>query len=344
LESNSREEALTKSLREEAWQVKHCFTQYAIATMAFASAVLVGIARLQYDHPLVALCSIPLVGVILAVIRIGTHKYGTANRLYGYLLHLERTRKLSKADAKRAELIRDLGWEEAMRAWRVVQPTVFERVYESGTWKRNILQPPFRGLKRKWFEPVSLVMDGAKWFSGRYLENTSVVLHALSWVAVTPLLFLLVQFRNEKRSVSLWGLMKDPLRDGRGLYLVATLIIALAILIGFRYLKTSARLQVLEDGLLSINSCAMMWHAVVVAHRRALLALPPHTGVTVDDYEGYTEELSRCALCLAKDLVAEAKDANKRRCTTAFHDWIQRDDCQCRARRCEAPVRQHWLN
>jgi hypothetical protein len=59
----------------------------------------------------------------------GIHKYATSNRLLGYELHLQCTAHYLSPDESH-ELFENVGWEEAMRAWRVVQPTLWHTIYQ----------------------------------------------------------------------------------------------------------------------------------------------------------------------------------------------------------------------
>ncbi len=83
---------LVAMLRSEAAEVKDCFTRYSFAAMTFASASLAATiaAHGKFDWAeYVPLATLPL---LMAVCRIGIHKYTTANRHYGYELHLSRIR------------------------------------------------------------------------------------------------------------------------------------------------------------------------------------------------------------------------------------------------------------
>lgn len=66
-----------------------------------------------------------------------------------------------------------------------------------------------------------------------------------------------------------------------------------------------------ESEMLSINSCAIVWNAVVIAHYRALSSLLPSYDVIGDycelspvikSYEGYSENLQKEADLLVKSM------------------------------------------
>lgn len=282
------ETELIKLLREEASQVKGCFTQYSFQALAFSTVTLGLIVNYQRENPIIALAGILIIVLVLSVARIGTHKYATANRNYGYQLHLERTARLSASAADGwSGSMRRIGWEEAMRAWRVVQATTFENLYTIGHWKVNTLRKNHRKLRYKWFEPDSLLEKGAGSHSGSYLGNMLTVLHMVAWFGLVPLFFLCWQERAA-----------GALRLGASI----TVFVAMFAAVVFRIWKTTARRRILEKGLLSIHSCAVMWQAVAVAHYRALRAIGADRDGTVSSYRHYTEHLSRQALKLNRDI------------------------------------------
>jgi hypothetical protein len=120
---------LIKYLREEAYAVRDCFTRYSVQVMAVSGGLLVAIAKFQTEEPHIGLLSFFPVVLILLVLQMGIHKYATSNRLLGYELHLQRTAHYLSRDNCH-EIIESVGWEEAMRAWRVVQPTLWQTIYQ----------------------------------------------------------------------------------------------------------------------------------------------------------------------------------------------------------------------
>jgi hypothetical protein len=135
------ERELVKYLRDEAIKVKDCFSQYSFQSIAFSGAFFILIATFQRDYPFVGISSLGLLLMVLTVIRIGTHKYATANRQFGFQLYLESlTRLEGQTYNKRKNIIRNIGWEEAMRSWRIIQATTFRNLYHSGFWGLNFLR------------------------------------------------------------------------------------------------------------------------------------------------------------------------------------------------------------
>ena len=66
-----------------------------------------------------------------------------------------------------------------------------------------------------------------------------------------------------------------------------------------RIRRVRAKRQILEKELLSINSCAILWLAVVVAHFRALAAIDADSeDQTVPSYRNYTAKLAEQARSL----------------------------------------------
>ena len=64
---NDREQKLIELLRDEATDVKNCFTQYSFQALAIATAALGFMVRYQHDYPYIALLSVPIVILLLAV-------------------------------------------------------------------------------------------------------------------------------------------------------------------------------------------------------------------------------------------------------------------------------------
>ena len=137
----------------------------------------------------------------MTVARIGTYKYGTANRNYGYELHLFRSKYTIANSAKGWQsYMRNISWEEALRAWRVVQATVFEHLHYK-KWSPNYLRKTARkkDKKSRWFQPGALVEKGATYYAGSYLESMLLILHFLAILSITPILIIILK-QNELNS------------------------------------------------------------------------------------------------------------------------------------------------
>src|SRR5262245_1610901 len=102
---SAEENDLVAWQRQEARELKDCFTRYSFQAIAISAAALALIARFQSDEPATALPCILITALILSVARLGTYKYQSANRLYGYELHLTRATRLLPSQ----------GWTNSMR-------------------------------------------------------------------------------------------------------------------------------------------------------------------------------------------------------------------------------------
>jgi hypothetical protein len=294
-ELTETERELIKMLRDEAKHVKDCFTQYSFQALALAAVALSFVARYQPEHPFVAFMSVPIIVILLTVARIGTHKYATANRNYGYQLHLERIARLSaKNPIGRETIIRSMGWEEAMRAWRVVQATMFETIYSFNRFGLHFRRQNANCLNYKWFMPNTLLAPGSKWHPGSYLGNMTSVLYILAGISIIPLCVMSYQVYESARVT-----------------IAATLTLAIILCVLVKILNTQRIIR--EDEFLSIHSCAITWHAVAVAHYRALLALGGDDKGYVGEFKKYTWYLSLLAVDASKNLAD-------------IHEWISAAD------------------
>jgi hypothetical protein len=199
--------------------------------------------------------------------------------------------------ANRNAGLRDIGWEEAMGAWRVVQATIFENIYTANMFRLNFMLPSARQFKYKWFMPETLLVPDGKWHAGSYLGNMTGVLHVVVLLALIPPCFLVCR-------------LFETGNQQEALFMVLSILVLLCLIV-LRILSTYLRRKMLEDGLLSIHSCAITWHAVVTAHYRALLAMGGDKRGNV--FKSYTWWLS----ALAADLGKRLED---------IHDWIDADD------------------
>lgn len=306
LSEDERELILT--LRSEANAVKEAFTRYAFQSLALSAAGLGLIIKYQPEEPLVGLAAFPVIMIVLAVARMGVSKYATANRHNGYELHLHRTSKLPDS-ASWSSNMREIGWEEAMRAWRIVQAMTFAHVYETGTWKRNIMRPEFQAQRSSradlfWFDigtllsavPVPSGVPAPRWHSGMYLQTVLRILHGVAFVLLLPVVLVPIQLMTnswfgERSSTSTAEIVAAWIAFAIGLVGVIT-----------RERQVDCRRRVLESGLLSIHSCAIMWHAVVTAHHRAMAALKVHQGPAAG-LRGYSAELAKQGVDLNQDVL-----------------------------------------
>ncbi len=342
----SREEKeLIEQLRKEAGETKDCFTNFSFQAIILSGVVLSILAGYQKENPIVGLASTFVIIIILTVSRIGIYKYGAANRYYGYELHLYRTRHLrdSKGNGWRHEM-RAIGWEEAMRAWRVVQATCFDAVHEEevlppllnrGAWKKAFensvsllsalqsrifatkekdefwgeitLTPYASNMHYKWFQNETLISKRTIIHTGTYLRTMLGILNLVSALALIPLYIMSIQCMYRY-----WiGLSKWYL-----LFAVFSIMYSFFMtgIVYSRAIRSVSRREIMETGFLSIHSCAVMWQAVVVAHYRALERLAPNATDWQQDgissYSHYTEQLSYQAENLRANL-------------NAIHHWVR---------------------
>ncbi|NOS99518.1 MAG: hypothetical protein HOP29_02705 [Phycisphaerales bacterium] len=351
-------ETLLAQMREEASDVRSCFRTLATQAMGFAAGAVLGMLAGLEKVPDIAWAALIVMMVIIAVQRVGIHKFTTANRILGYELHLER---LDKVDYNR--LANVLGWEEALRAWRIVQATVFQQIYmtpqnwftelpivadywpplyrprtrpnykapatatkelsdivksvlaaiRAGDWQQGMSKglsvikkassSDWPRVIRNWIwtpviiefiltkkcprtkspdiaecwwlqsERVGMVSSDCKYHAGSYLERVFAILEILEFACIVPLALHCYMF---------W---EAPER--KPLVSLALLSIG-ALLWLFNRTSIARRREILEDEFLSIHSCAIMWKAVVLAHKCAW-------GKDVDQRRTYTERLARVA-------------------------------------------------
>ena len=184
------ERELIKGLRKEAYEVKDCFTRFSFQALALSAAGLGLIVRFQDHYPLLGFAAVPIIVLLMTVVGIGQHKYETANRLYGYELHVHRRARLK--DSRKGgwkSHMRRIGWEEAFYAWRVVQPMIYWHLYK----KLRLGLPTrktdhYENADPKWFEPARLTDEPRpSYYAGSYHFKIDFVLCAFSvfaWLAL----------------------------------------------------------------------------------------------------------------------------------------------------------------
>lgn len=282
-------------IREEAKQVKDCFTQYSFHALAGSVAAIGLIIAYQKDYPHASIACIPVIILLLCVARIGIHKYSTANRNHGFQLYLERIISINNNDnIEKNYVLRNIGWEEAMRAWRIVQATAYESIYNVRLLSFKFIKTEREKDQYPWYNPSRLIDKKAKWHPGTYLGNMLGILHVSIFLLMLPLYYYC--FTNFKINVNFYS------------FFCAGLVVVFSFYVAFRIFKTNFRLKILEEGLLSIHSCSIMWHAVAVAHYRTLKKLQGQKNL-----QNYSKILSELAVDLAEDIVD-------------IHSWIDDDD------------------
>jgi len=314
----NEERDLVFQLRREVRDVKDCFDRFAFQGSALA--VVVAGFILANEHRAVGLAAVPAIMILMLICRVGIFKYTTANRNLGYELHLDRLRKyaqLGDAQAKnRVAELEDMGWEEAIRAWRVVQPSIFAKVYtvpqikadrswiwptelDPGLYKlkgnaskldskaRDFLfewgKGPYRYGPYAWWNQKKLteLYDGegmtSHFHTGNFLKDMLFALNLMQWSLFALLCWSGIAW--------LWSLRLQPFFL---LYAGAVIMVLLAgaLVMGYRQLRMTRRRVILEEELGSIHSCAITWGAVAIVHFAAAEA-------TRFPYCDYTVRLAR---------------------------------------------------
>ena len=326
-------------LREEAYQVRDCFTRYSLQILAVTGAILVAITRFQELVPLVGFMALFPILLLFHVLIMGVHKYGTSNRLLGYELHLQRTAHYSKRD-RCHKLFKTVGWEEAMRAWRIIQPSLWNRIYEpsiptndrldaSGLDTTQAVHSPNNGrtfisrllnifyhgeqsildkwiakavdpkwlklwlypvkIKHKlikqietkstnnagsyfgfWFDQSKALKkygkDGIVYNAGGYLRTFSLIfLMALTICLCVMGIAVLQVWYYSILAHGIWAV------GSFALSVILTCIFPLLVMLVFLvWGNIRSRIQILEAGLQSIHSTAIVWEATTLAHLLAL--------------------------------------------------------------------------
>ena len=270
-----------KIIREEANSVKDCFTRFSFQAIAFFSIIIVAVLRYQKEYPLVSLTLILGILFLLIISQIGTYKYTTANRNYGFELYLR--------DALKPTNLKMMIWEEALRAWRIVQASIFQSLYyTSGFFKKYKLVKliPHENI---WFEPKSLLSKEVKYYAGGYLRTILTLHKWLSILGLVPFAFPLLYHLYEKGEFNIANI---TILDW-GLVVIAFLLLVYILL----WFKMRFRiLGILEGGILSIFSCGIMWQVVGICHYEASMK-------SINIFE-YTTNLSK----LCEDISQNPKD------------------------------------
>jgi hypothetical protein len=251
-------------LRQEAEAVKKCFTDFSFQAMLFVSAAF-GLILANKEEVVVLFGAYLVPPVMIAIGRIGTYKYATANRIYGFQLCLERRlRTGNAAQVGQKDPPLPVGWEEAMGAWRVVQASVFEALYRTRLLTGNPRTERNRNASSidAWWDLNRVLedkrADGVTYYAGSYLTTMLALLYACVAVAMGVLLVACVEMWRSSVSGTKWP---------------AVIATGLCVLLA-GYSARSAyfvnqRRRLLESKILSIAVCATVWELVLAAHERA---------------------------------------------------------------------------
>lgn len=295
-----RDADLVSELRDEAQSVRSCFRDMATKGATIAIAAMCVLYPLALKNPWFGLTAFGIVWTLISIQRLGIHKFSTANRINGYQLHLERLDSGSP--------IKNVGWEEALRAWRIVQATVFESIY---TTPKPTSDNFIMRCKSKWpFSDFSLLFYQKKelkpqndnefyWFlQAERAQNAGASYHAGSYMERMFNFLGLLQLFTLPLTCMMICVNPELVRFFSGL--TATTILYFTIRMNHNAIKR--RREILENEMLSIHSCALMWKAVVIAHLWAW-----NNKEKIDDkIKGtgkmhYTELLAAIAKCMAEN-------------------------------------------
>jgi hypothetical protein len=342
---------IIKDRHEEASDVKHCFTDFAFKGLLLSTAFFGAIIKFYptgeacTPYVLMWLFCGAVILVMMRIVEIGIHKYSTANRNYGYVLHLARTYDYEKHTSPDTEKkTRGVGWEAAMFAWRVIQPILSDEIYKQRTWLERSWFA-FGPLERKkhrrqsyhWWNTKDLMNSkeassqnnelGFSYHPGSYLQKAQRLIHILCGVifvifafsylkemrcmynATSSLAQTLASFSGSE-TVLQWT--KNSLPDLRATpekivtwqnwkFLMSYFLLLgyFSFLILRGAMRQRARRIILEEGLLSIQSCAVVWRLVVFSHLKAL----EQGEKEGKGYKGYTRRLVENACVIKDDLL-----------------------------------------
>lgn len=350
-ELHRRESEIMRELRKEAFDVKDCFARYSFQALAASSGLLLFLARFHFDTQAAYMGLFACLPVLLliAVLSMGIHKYGTANRLLGYELHLQRMHHYVAMGALHPTML-FVGWEEAMRAWRIVQSTVFSAIYTpwfsgGSPW---ITWLTWRLIPIVYRKDVSREIDRLAEIAQKQVDEKNEAIETpeqSTWYGIwfSPRLSIermprLRQTANNDEAATVE--LRAYYRSGGYIksqvllfYTLIAICIAFAIytlwaaafpvwptvlfsllvvLLALRTINLATRIRILEDGVHSIHACAILWEATVLAHFIALnsrFPSSPRTDANVSIH-GYTVMLGREAAKIAKE-------------TMRLHHWIE---------------------
>jgi hypothetical protein len=208
------------TIRREAEEVKRCFTTQMHQALIVSAAIMGLGAQILKDpqvgcHILVLPCLLVII-LCLTTAGIGCHKYGTSNRDSAYEIHLSRVVDYEEHYPERgriARALRRIDWEEAMFAWRIIQPAMYRHFYvrQLGSLKRFKWGGWFvKGLDPEvikdveaypWYdtrellarEPEGQALNRGVFYPGTYLRKMLNVLYIVALVCWCTLVYSLYE-------------------------------------------------------------------------------------------------------------------------------------------------------
>lgn len=332
------------TVRAEADEVKKCFTTQSHHAYIFCAAVLGFSARIDSLDGLVSVAvmftAISTIVLLLATLQIGCHKYNTANRALAFEIHLARVVEYEEAlDAdstyrKVAQELRRISWEQAMFAWRVVQPVIFDFFYRecsvfgicAARFKRGDSSHSFRWPKFAYEEDLR-VADAVReypWYDSREMLRSEKFHETLQKAGLPPNAASAAQFYPgsylRKSAITILGLVLlfyiifiigavKTWHNYPAWYwnmLVGLAWFAITYYAVVKSLNRLWRANILESGLLSIQTSAFVWRMVCLSHLKALHGSRrenrPAAAEPVPLYNKYTMRLATAACSLRAHL------------------------------------------
>jgi|GEM_PF-3479438 len=291
---NRETEKIIADIRTEVAVQKACITQYTFQAIGLVGVVWGFIFKFYSEKNPIALylCGSVLVFLTLAVVRMANHKYLTVNRNLGYELHLNRLKDYSQIGSPSwRDKMLEVGWEEAMCAWRVSQATIFENIYE----KTNFMQQHrrkkehLRNIEYCWYDTRSLLKKkGGAYHPGNYLRNVHWMLHAMGGFSIAVMLYLY----SLQLATSINNHTQLPLSEKFNLVAIAVLMFAITIYFLAQINRQGSFRRILESEILSIQATAVVWRVVITCHILAVMcALRWHKS-----YQFYTQYCARLAV------------------------------------------------
>ena len=302
--NNRNVEDIIQDIRAETTTQKECITRYTFQSLlltgalwAFAFKFDTGPRDYVFATCGMVCCTI-VSCVMFMVSRMANHKYHTVNRNLGYELHLHRLKDyfLKEHSDKWSAMMLDIGWEEAMCAARVVQATLFNNLYTDRVlnlprwvgyrglldlhWLRTYrVKPehdpdsyPETELQRKsiysWYDTRKLIGNDRDYHPGSYLRNIHVILHGVGFLSVGLIWGFYAWACHYGRLDSWQALQIINLFSLKGAYFALFGSFNLMFTVFF---MAQARRQrsfrlILQSGLLSIQSSAVVWRIVCTCH------------------------------------------------------------------------------
>jgi len=286
----SRRRDLISRLRREALDLKESYTRYCFQTVSISGLAYGAIFHFLRGSSFMGVAALALLPIVLVTSRMGANNYMTIHRNFGYELHLARVAAVPERFLGRWKPeYRNIAWEEAMRAWRIVQPTLFRTIHARETLVSSCrYHEGFEPTSRKpvWYCQESLLGPNrrAAWHPGSYLHVMQLLLYTICGIAAAIAFYTPLMLWQQHGTPGWHKLLGEavyavthqsrPLgEDGFLVFKIAgtfAIAVVTSVVILMRYWIDRRRRLLLEDGILSIHACAMIWEAVVIAHFSAV--------------------------------------------------------------------------